>query len=129
MLSLAMVALELTQFSCPFRSDVAIWPDGGFVATWESYGQDGFGGGIFGQVFSVDRGLGLLCGDANSDLVLTLRDALRILRGSVGLSECNPCVCDTNFSGTVTVTDAALVLGTVVGLDKLLSCATCEHSE
>jgi hypothetical protein len=107
-------------------SDVAAWSDRAFVATWASEGQDGFDGGVYAQLFTFDPQLGALCGDANSDLVMMLRDSLHILRGSVGLSECQPCVCDVDMSGAVATTDALAVLRAVVGLESSLVCSSCD---
>lgn len=106
-------------------SDVAVWPNGEFVATWASQDQDGIGWGVFGQMFAVDRSIGPLCGDTNADLIVKARDALYVLRGSVGLSTCDKCLCDVDSSGVVSATDALLVLRVSVGSDDILSCCSC----
>ncbi len=49
-------------------------------------------------------------------------DALFILNASVGSGECDVRVCDVNASGSVTATDALLVLEAAVGLDVALDC-------
>lgn len=33
---------------------IAMYPDGGFIVVWESFGQDGSGAGIYGQLFTPD---------------------------------------------------------------------------
>jgi hypothetical protein len=57
--------------------------------------------------------------------LITASDALRVLRGAVGVAECPDCVCDVNSAGGVTAGDALLVLRAAVGLDVDLSCPDC----
>lgn len=52
-------------------------------------------------------------------------DALALLRGAIETSTCERCVCDIDGSGSVSATDAALVLGFAVGLAVDLSCPAC----
>jgi hypothetical protein len=40
--------------SAQYFPSIAPLPDGGFVATWDSFGRDGSGLGVFGQLFSAD---------------------------------------------------------------------------
>jgi hypothetical protein len=53
---------------------------------------------------------------------VNLTDSLFMLRASVGLEACAPCLCDVNDSGTTTATDSLKVLLEVVGLDGVLTC-------
>lgn len=107
------------------ESDVAMLSDGAFVATWTSMGQDGDRGGVFAQVFDVDRALAALCGDTNSDLRVTSRDALILLRSTIGLVQCDRCVCDTDSSGTISASDALATLQVAVGLERNMFCPFC----
>jgi hypothetical protein len=56
----------------------------------------------------------------------TATDALFILNVAVGLGSCEPCVCDTDDSGSVTATDALKTLNGAVGVSVNLTCPTCE---
>lgn len=58
----------------------------------------------------------------------TLQDCLHIARASVARESCAPCVCDTNGSGEVRVTDALRCLWYVVGADVSLDCPPCSGS-
>ena len=60
-------------------SDIASLPDGGFVVTWESYGQDGSGYGVFAQRFNADGSAdtnivngAMIASDVDQGAVLTL---------------------------------------------------------
>ncbi len=53
---------------------------------------------------------------------VNVTDSLFLLRASVGLEACAPCLCDVNDSGTTTATDSLKVLLEVVGLDGVLNC-------
>ena len=99
---------------------VAALQGGRYVAVWESDLQDGSLGGIFGQMYAVD-----ICGDANSDDLITAQDALKIMRYSTGLGTCTKCVCDADGNGTVKTTDALVVLNASVGDYSGLACAGC----
>ncbi len=44
-------AVSSTAAGNQFDPSVGVWPDGGFVVTWASYGQDGSGYGIYAQRF------------------------------------------------------------------------------
>ena len=57
-----------------------------------------------------------------------VRDCIEIARASIGAASCPDCVCDTNGSGGVSITDALLCLFYVVGLDVSLDCPTCEST-
>ena len=78
------------------------------------------------QLRAVNNSLGALCGDTSSDLRVTARDALRILRSSVGLSDYNNSLCDMDSSGMLTTTDALLALRVSTGLPEVESCPACE---
>lgn len=111
------------------EADVAMWNDGSFAAVWTSAGQDGDSDGVFGQIFSVQPSEGPVCGDvANSDLLHSSRDALRVLRASLNLDTCELCLCDTDSSLSVTVSDALMVLKKAVGLEVQLSCPACSEN-
>jgi hypothetical protein len=56
----------------------------------------------------------------------TTNDALFVLRASVGLEECNRCVCDTDDSGEVTTSNSLAVLRDAVGLEVALACPACD---
>ncbi|HYC54540.1 MAG TPA: hypothetical protein VEL28_06360 [Candidatus Binatia bacterium] len=63
------------------------------------------------------------CGQpATSGSQPTTRDALYVLRASVGSEECELCVCDVDDSGDIETTDALAVLRTAVGLDAAIDC-------
>ena len=52
-------------------------------------------------------------------------DALEVLRTGVGASDCggfDPCICDVNATGTVTASDALLVLQRAVGQNVAFAC-------
>lgn len=66
------------------------------------------------------------CGDQSDNAKVSAADALGVLKVSVGLMNCEPCVCDTNHSGKVTAGDALLVLKFAVGQSVQLSCPGCE---
>jgi hypothetical protein len=55
----------------------------------------------------------------------TVSDALYVLAGAVGRHGCDPCLCDTDASGTVTALDAMTVLKSAVGFPVLLQCDPC----
>ena len=71
------------------------------------------------------------CGDPLAPFVIgtgnavSASDALFILRVSVSLDSCLPCVCDVNDSGGVTATDALTVLQAAVSLPVTLNCPAC----
>jgi len=52
-------------------------------------------------------------------------DCLYILRTAVGISLCEPCVCDANGSGQTTAGDALLCLKDAVGQPVTLDCPAC----
>jgi hypothetical protein len=55
----------------------------------------------------------------------SITDALMVLQAAVGLRECEPCVCDVDASGSISVSDAGMVLRLAVGVPVELSCPTC----
>jgi hypothetical protein len=67
----------------------------------------------------------LECGDPVVDGAVTASDALFVLGASIGLENCETCVCDVNDSGAVTAADALAVLSAAVGLDVELVCQPC----
>ncbi len=52
-------------------------------------------------------------------------DALFVLRSTVALTSCFPCVCDVDNSGEITASDALAVLKVAVGAQVTFSCASC----
>jgi hypothetical protein len=96
------------------RPAVATDDNAGFVVVWA-------GTGGRGQRFT----LAPVCADADADGQFLARDALLVLRGSVGLETCVPCLCNTSGSGTVVATDALRTLHTSVGLEVELNCPAC----
>ena len=68
------------------------------------------------------------CGDPDDTATVRASDALFILRVAVGVSQCDPCVCnvDNSASGTaVTASDALRVLRASVGVSVELVCPAC----
>ena len=66
------------------------------------------------------------CGDAApNDPGLSVLDALVTLKTAVGTASCDPCTCDVDASGTVTVQDALRILSKSVGLSVALTCPAC----
>jgi len=67
-----------------------------------------------------------LCGNpwgSDSDTVNST-DALFTLRASVGLEECNLCVCDVDGNGTLSCTDTLMMLRHIVGLGDVFVCSS-----
>ncbi|HYC55494.1 MAG TPA: hypothetical protein VEL28_11230 [Candidatus Binatia bacterium] len=63
------------------------------------------------------------CGDPATAMgIITAVDAGAILRASVGLRSCEPCVCDVNSNGSINATDALIDLQFAVGLPVTLNC-------
>jgi hypothetical protein len=56
-----------------------------------------------------------MCGDVNRDDKITAGDALMVLRGAVGTTNCPLEICDYNGNGTLTAGDALAVLRVAVG--------------
>jgi hypothetical protein len=96
------------------RPAVATDDDAGFVVAWA-------GTGGRGQRFT----LAPVCGDADADGQFLARDALLVLRGSIGLETCVACLCNTSGGDTVVATDALRVLHTSVALEVELNCPAC----
>ncbi len=65
------------------------------------------------------------CGDATAPAGVSASDALAALRTAVLLSDCSVCACDANDSGTVTASDALLILKASVGQNVNLACPFC----
>jgi hypothetical protein len=65
------------------------------------------------------------CGDANADENISAGDALVVLRSSVGIGGCDPCVCDVNANGGVTAGDALIILRASVGQSVVPNCPDC----
>jgi hypothetical protein len=63
-----------------------------------------------------------LCGDVTGDGDLTASDALGVLRAGVGLTDCDPWVCDYNGSGGLSASDALAVLRAAVGQSAASDC-------
>jgi hypothetical protein len=98
-----------------------------------------------GRVVGVDRSLGFIanfafavvvvgssglahgqvCGDPTGDGNFTAADALDVLRTALGLSSCDPCLCDADSSGAIVAADALLVLQSALGGSDDLACPPC----
>jgi len=105
------------------------------MVVWQSP-QDGSADGIFAQGFVTSSSPTGSCGDpvaltasyeASTHLgrAVTATDALAILQASVGLLECELCVCDVNGSGTLSASDALATLQFSVGQSGSLLCPPC----
>jgi hypothetical protein len=73
------------------------------------------------------RGLALdgcarVCGDADGDGEVNIRDALATLKMAIAGTPCDPLECDVDASGRVTVNDALLLLQIVVGVRDPETC-------
>jgi glucose/arabinose dehydrogenase len=102
-----------------------------------SFGEDAEGNLYIvdhgGEVFRIEEVAGptttlpieLTCGDAVDDDAVSASDALFVLRTSVGVSQCDACVCDVNGNGEITASDALAVLRAAVGQSVELSCPAC----
>ena len=53
-------------------------------------------------------------------------DCSFVLKASVGVKACDPCICDINSSGSQTTTDALLCLKSAVGQTVNLDCPPCQ---
>ena len=63
------------------------------------------------------------CGDPALPFgTVTATDAIYILRASIGIETCDPCVCDADNSGALGATDALRTLQFAVGLPTPLEC-------
>lgn len=54
-----------------------------------------------------------------------LSDCLHIAKAGVGLGDCRDCLCDTDGSGKVSLSDALLCLRLALGTDIALECPEC----
>jgi len=81
----------------------------------------GGGAGACGDPVALTAG-GESVGTGNA---VSATDALFILRVSVSLDTCLPCVCDVNNASGITATDALVVLNASVGLPVPLDCPAC----
>jgi hypothetical protein len=116
-----------------------------YIVTWDqSSGQDGDGDSVEDRLFGPPLSLStttttssttststtstlppMTCGDANGDGRITASDALAALVAAVGLSSCDPCLCDADGSGVLTASDALRILQAATGQAVVLSCAAC----
>ena len=112
------------------KIDVEMDTDGEeFLIVWEGR-TDGFNSGILARTYCAPA---RSCGDVActpvfdgmGDRSLTTSDALEVLRAAIGLTQCEPCICDTDSSGSVSALDALRVLRSAVDLDVSLSCPAC----
>ncbi|MFN2426130.1 MAG: hypothetical protein ABR587_06750 [Candidatus Binatia bacterium] len=62
------------------------------------------------------------CGDVTGEGDITASDALGVLRAGVGITECEPWICDYNGSGALTASDALAVLRAAVGMFGRAEC-------
>ncbi len=66
------------------------------------------------------------CGDPiDAGSGITVTDALAVLSASLGLFDCQACICDVDGSGSILATDALLLLQAAVGLEVTLRCPAC----
>jgi hypothetical protein len=65
------------------------------------------------------------CADPTADGKTTAADALRALRAGVGITTCELCVCDVNKNGSVSSSDALLILRVAVGQLPEATCLPC----
>jgi hypothetical protein len=80
-------------------------------------------------LFAATAASAQTCGQPASDGTKpVVRDCIQIARASLGAADCRDCVCDTNGSGDVSLTDALRCLWFVVGADVTLDCPTCDSS-
>jgi hypothetical protein len=107
--------------------------DGRFVVVWSSQYQDGHRAGVFGQRYCVED-TETTCGDVScrtstptgaAAMLITTSDALAVLLAAVGVAECPACVCDTDGSGSISASDALIVLRKASGLSVELRCPAC----
>jgi hypothetical protein len=70
------------------------------------------------------------CGDPfDTGSGVNATDALVVLKASVGLAECDPCLCDVDGSSLVVATDALAILHAAVGLPARLRCPACTSQQ
>ncbi len=96
------------------------------VACGAPFNDDGAGSDNGALYILFMEGVVVLCGDADSNDLVTSTDALLALNAAVGTALCEACVCDVNSSGAVTAVDAQLILSASVGLPPALVCPVCE---
>jgi hypothetical protein len=123
-------------------------PDASFMVAWESEVQDGSGAGVFARRFRlsapgtttttlpgsgecgdpVDAGMPSLAAASVSldSAVFSVADALYVLKAALGSVECAACICDVDGNGSITATDAVLVLRLSLGVDVPLACPPCD---
>lgn len=75
-----------------------------------------------GKLCKFDCSINDNCGDPLGTGVITLGDALFVLRASIGLESCDLALCDVNGSGYISTTDAFLLLQYVTELQVSLDC-------
>lgn len=66
-----------------------------------------------------------LCGDATGDGRVSVTDAQAALGAAVELTTCDACACDVDSSGSISTTDALLILSASTGLGVSLACTGC----
>lgn len=66
-----------------------------------------------------------VCGDYDGSSKVTIADALGVLRTSVGLVDCELCVCDADGNGSNSISDALRTLRLAVGQQVTMSCPEC----
>jgi hypothetical protein len=67
----------------------------------------------------------IACGDPDDSAATTAPDALFALQASIGLTQCDSCVCDVDSSGGITAVDALRILNFAVGLSTDMQCTRC----
>jgi hypothetical protein len=82
-----------------------------------------------GEICRANCSLITGCGDPDDDGTITIRDALFILRASVGLEQCHPSLCDLNGDAAVNTIDALLALRAVVDLPVDFVCTPVPPDE
>jgi len=70
----------------------------------------------------ADAASAAICGDVTGDGLIKSGDGLVTLHAAVGLGECVPPRCDVNQSGSITTSDALMILESAVGQEIALNC-------
>jgi hypothetical protein len=105
-------------------------PSGAWAFAFGDGIQNVFGQQLGSQVWPVLDGDGadgppIVCGDSNDDGQTSAVDALAALVTGVGLGSCSLSRCDVDGSGSVTATDALILLRVAVGEPIELACPSC----
>ncbi|HET9062669.1 MAG TPA: hypothetical protein VFO62_05220, partial [Candidatus Binatia bacterium] len=70
-----------------------------------------------------------VCGQpTSSGVTATATDARYVLLAAIGARFCDPCVCDTDGSGTIAATDSLAILNVSIGIAVTFSCPPCDDS-